>query len=258
MGSPGPAEAFLIPWGLQLRALGPCALEAAEGAGSKPRGPPSQLRPRAPGRRTPQSGWWVAALGRDMGCSSQEPAGCQDTSKVSRSLGWALVRMHHYRVEGKSRPSGAPVLGFPQPLASNKPKAGTGAQKWPWRVPSAWRGSVCCAVRSVHGICIPLIQLRQDLVHKFSRGNAFNKNLMGSGSSAESPYEFQVFAWSPAWAGAQPLQWGAGEGLRATTRPQPPVFLGRAGRASPHLVAGGLSEKELSPGPWGAQGIPTK
>ena len=59
------------------------------------------------------------------------------------------------------------------------------------------------AVKSVHGIFIPLIQPRQDLVHKFSRGNAFNKNLMGSGSSAESPYEFQVFLWSLVWAGAQ-------------------------------------------------------
>lgn len=39
---------------------------------------------------------------------------------------------------------------------------------------------------------------------KFSRGNAFNKNLMGSGSSAESPYEFQVFVWSLACAGGQP------------------------------------------------------
>ena len=59
------------------------------------------------------------------------------------------------------------------------------------------------AVKSVHGIFIPLIRPRQDLVHKFSRGNAFNKNLMGSGSSAESPYEFQVFLWSLVWAGAQ-------------------------------------------------------
>ena len=59
------------------------------------------------------------------------------------------------------------------------------------------------AVKSVHGIFIPLIRLRQDLVHKFSRGNAFNKNLMGSGSSAESPYEFQVFVWSLVWARAQ-------------------------------------------------------
>lgn len=57
--------------------------------------------------------------------------------------------------------------------------------------PLPWEGTF--AVKSVHGIFIPLIQPGQDLVHKFSRGNAFNKNLMGSGSSAESPYEFQVF-----------------------------------------------------------------
>lgn len=48
------------------------------------------------------------------------------------------------------------------------------------------------AVEPVCGIFISLIWPRQDLVDKFSRGNATNKNLMGSGSSAESPCEFQV------------------------------------------------------------------
>lgn len=55
-----------------------------------------------------------------------------------------------------------------------------------------WQSSLC-------GIFISLTRPRQDLVDKFSRGNASNKNLMGSGSSAESPCEFQVPLWSLAW-----------------------------------------------------------
>lgn len=76
-------------------------------------------------------------------------------------------------------PLGALVLGFP--LAPSQGQAQTGfyckEMAFEKVCPLPWEGTF--AVKSVHGIFIPLIQPRQDLVHKFSRGNAFNKNLMG-------------------------------------------------------------------------------
>lgn len=67
---------------------------------------------------------------------------------------------------------------------------------------SALGKSVCSQVCAWN--FYPSNTARQDVVREFSRGNAFNKNLMGSGSSAEPPYEFQVFVWSLACTGAQP------------------------------------------------------
>ena len=108
------------------------------------------------------------------------------------------------QVEGRNPPLWSLVLGFPpgpgqgqaetQPLCKNKKVA------FEKVCPLPQEGTF--AVKSVHGIFIPLTQPRQDLVHKFSRGNAFTKNLMGSGSSAESPYKFHAFLGSLVWAGA--------------------------------------------------------
>lgn len=74
----------------------------------------------------------------------------------------------------------------------------------------------------------------QDVVREFSRGNAFNKNLMGSGSSAEPPYEFQVFGPWPAQEPSHRLQmalsagWGQGPWSKDPP-PQAPALLGRGG-----------------------------
>lgn len=144
-------------------------------------------------------------------------------------------------------PLGALVLGFP--LAPSQGQAQTGfyckEMAFEKVCPLPWEGTF--AVKSVHGIFIPLIQPRQDLVHKFSRGNAFNKNLMGSGSSAESPYEFQVFV-GP-WLRQEPsysLQMASlAGGPWHRTCPQPP--------ASPGWRVRSPAEKELSPGALGVQ-----
>lgn len=144
-------------------------------------------------------------LGWSMWCSSEENLPRQ--VQVHRSLERRLVGCRVVSIPPfVTWKEGAHPSGALRALAKDKPTPSLHAKK---KKKVAFE-KVCplllgrtFAVKSVHGIFIPLIQPRQDLVHKFSRGNAFNKNLMGSGSSAESPYEFQAFVWSLVWAGAQ-------------------------------------------------------
>lgn len=200
------------PWGtcVQLKMFALCSQQACASGGC--RGGWEQAEgllhlscdPRPLGRRRP----------------ARQPAGrflpwvrtCGAAARDHRLLGqvqgqqepWVGAgRIHREGTEGKNQP--------PWSLYSRLPSApGQGqaqiqplckATAFEKVCPLLWEGTF--AVKSVHGIFIPLIQPRQDLVHRFSRGNAFNKNLMGSGSSAEAPCEFQVFIWSLAWVGAR-------------------------------------------------------
>lgn len=153
------------------------------------------------------------------------------------------------RWKEKAWPTGAFVVGFPLAPGQGQAQTGLCCKEVDFEkvCPLPWEGTF--AVRSVHGIFIPLIQPRQDLVHKFSRGNAFNKNLMGSGSSAESPYEFQVFL-GP-WLRQEPSDSLKMASLARSPRcrayPQPP--------ACPGWRVGSLLQKELSPRALGAQEV---
>lgn len=137
----------------------------------------------------------------------------------------------HCPVEGEPTPLEL-VLGFPLAPGQGQAQIRPLQKRGPLRKCVLCPGKEHFAVKAVRGIFIPLIQPRQDLVHKFSRGNAFNKNLMGSSSSAESPYEFQVFVWSLAWAGAQ-LPPASGCTLGARTCRQPPASLKRGRHGLP-------------------------
>lgn len=122
---------------------------------------------------------------------------------------------------------------------------------------SALGKSVCSQVCAWN--FYPSNTARQDVVREFSRGNAFNKNLMGSGSSAEPPYEFQVFVWSLACTGAQPQaanglvgEVGAGTLEQGPAAPGP-CSPGEGRHASPGRGADSLQDRL-----WGAQGIVTR
>lgn len=141
---------------------------------------------------------WVRTC--DTAVRTLQAAGTGPRSAETLDGSW---QGHHNQAEGKAWPPGALVLGFPWPLAKDKPKPSLCAKKWPLRSVSPALGRNVCSQVCAWNF-YPSNTAGQDLVRKFSRGNAFNKNLMGSGSSAESPYEFQVFVWSLACAGALP------------------------------------------------------
>lgn len=143
-------------------------------------------------------------LGWSMWCSSEENLPRQ--VQVHRSLERRLVGCRVVSIppfvtwkEG-AHPSGA-LPGWPR--TSPHPASHAKRKKVAFEKVCPLLLGRTFAVKSVHGIFIPLIQPRQDLVHKFSRGNAFNKNLMRLRQLSRISLQFQAFVWSLVWAGAQ-------------------------------------------------------
>lgn len=235
-------ESSLGPWGLQLRVLGCACSKPAPRACIRGQGASQGLlrlavTPCPIGGDGQQGGWRGSALGWDVWHSSGETAVARRSPRSVEALDGARRIAERspptcYQVEGQSGALCSSVLGFPlAPGQGQGPTVPLCREVAFEKVcPPLWEGAF--AVRAVHGIFSPVIQPRQDLVHKFSRGNAFDKNLMGSGRSAESPYEFQVFVWSLAWAGAQPR---AANGLfsRGPWNKDPPPDPTSPGRCRP-------------------------
>lgn len=151
-------------------------------------------------------------------------------------------RIPHYQVGGEEAALWSPGSRLPSALGQGQGQARALCREVASEdvCPLLWEGAF--AVRPVRGIFMPLIQPRQDLVHKFSRGNAFNKNLMGSGSFAASPHECQVCAWSLACARAtgcgRPSS-GGGGGFEQGPPPSAPCFPGEGQACSPGSGGGG-------------------